>query len=153
LFKDKFDQNQIPQVSLLQLLEKFDGKTEILSPIGTENIEKKKFEIEQLPECLIIYIKRFTNNSWNDEKNPTIVNFPVRNLDLREPCLLPDTMERTKYDLVANVCHEGDKGQSKVHCFHPNSQKYFEMIDLFIKEILPQEISISESYIQFYIRK
>eukprot|EP01080_Neovahlkampfia_damariscottae_P006841 gene6841-11002_t len=152
LFKDKLEKNQIPQVPLVQLLAKFDGKNEILSPIS-DKIEKKKFQIEQLPECLIVHVKRFTKNNWSDEKNPTIVNFPVKNLDLRDCCKLPEHFERTKYDLIANICHEGKNGKSKVHLHNSNHEKYYEIIDLFVKEILPQEIAISESYIQFYLRK
>ena len=111
------DKNQIPQVPLIQLLTKFDGKNEILSPISNK-IEKKKFKIEQLPECLIVHVKRFTKNNWSDEKNPTIVNFPVKNLDLKDCCKLPDDFQRTKYDLIGNICHEGMNGKSKVHLFN-----------------------------------
>ena len=43
------------------------------------------------------------------EKNPTIVSFPIKRLDLRDFVELSDEQKQlvTQYDLVANVCHEG----------------------------------------------
>lgn len=32
----------------------------------------------------MIHIKRFTKNDFFVEKNPTIVNFPIKNLDLSD---------------------------------------------------------------------
>jgi U4/U6.U5 tri-snRNP-associated protein 2 len=72
---------QIPQVSLSKLLSKFDGMTLTESLIGRYH-EQKRFRITKLPSYLLIQIKRFEKNSFFVEKNPTIVNFPVRNLDL-----------------------------------------------------------------------
>lgn len=38
------------------------------------------------PACryLIFHLARFTKNNFYVEKNPTIVNFPVKNLELRD---------------------------------------------------------------------
>ena len=45
------------------------------------------------------------------EKNPTIVNFPIKNLDLTELIdqddVEPTNKKEFKYDLIANVIHEG----------------------------------------------
>lgn len=38
----------------------------------------KRFELVRLPFYLIIMYKRFHKNQWFIEKNPTIVNFPIR---------------------------------------------------------------------------
>lgn len=38
----------------------------------------KKFELTGLPPYIILYIKRFTRNNFYVEKNPTIVNFPIK---------------------------------------------------------------------------
>jgi U4/U6.U5 tri-snRNP-associated protein 2 len=44
------------------------------------------------------------------EKNPTIVNFPIKNVDMKE--LLSDEARKsnpnTIYDLIANIVHDGD---------------------------------------------
>lgn len=44
----------------------------------------KRSQIVRLPNYLIFHIKRFTKNNWAEEKNPTIVNFPIKNLDMRD---------------------------------------------------------------------
>ena len=48
---------------------------------GAEVMEKKSFEVTRLPEYLFIHIRRFSKNTFFKEKNPTIVNFPVKNLE------------------------------------------------------------------------
>lgn len=77
LFIDEFRENIIPQVNLYQLLTKFNGVTEKEYKTYKDNF-MKRFEITQLPPYLILYIKRFTKNTFFVEKNPTIVNFPVK---------------------------------------------------------------------------
>lgn len=42
------------------------------------------YKLLSLPKYVILYIKRFTKNNFFLEKNPTIVNFPVKNLELRD---------------------------------------------------------------------
>jgi U4/U6.U5 tri-snRNP-associated protein 2 len=45
---------------------------------------KKTYSIQSLPQYIIFHVKRFTRNNFFVEKNPTIVNFPVKNLELRD---------------------------------------------------------------------
>jgi uncharacterized UBP type Zn finger protein len=45
---------------------------------------KKTYSITSLPSYLIFHVKRFTRNNFFVEKNPTIVNFPIKNLELRD---------------------------------------------------------------------
>ena len=77
LFIDEFRENIIPQVNLYQLLTKFNGFAEKEYKTYKDNF-LKKFTITELPSYLILYIKRFTKNTFYVEKNPTIVNFPVK---------------------------------------------------------------------------
>jgi len=78
LFKDNADTNFIPQVPLFDLLAKFDGLTSETLATG----EKRRYQLSKLPKYLIIHYKRFTSNNWFKEKNPTLVNFPLFNLDM-----------------------------------------------------------------------
>ena len=78
-------------------------------------------------------MKRFQKNQFFREKNPTIVNFPVKNLALGDIVPLPEggplcawhravqamvpslvwcAGKAVRYDLIANVVHEGlpDRG-------------------------------------------
>ena len=63
--------------------------------------------------------------------------------------------EGTTYDLIANVVHDGspETGNYRVHILHAGSGKWFEMNDLYMTEILPQMITLTEAYIQIYKRR
>lgn len=153
LFKDEFRENIIPQVNLYTLLQKFNAQTEKEYKTYKENF-MKRFEITELPPYLILYIKRFTKNTFFVEKNPTIVNFPVKNVDFGD-ILTQEVKERytsTTYDLVANIVHDGEpgKGTYRVHVLHKGSGKWYEMQDLHVTDILPQMITLTEAYIQIY---
>ncbi|KAH0568896.1 U4/U6.U5 tri-snRNP-associated protein 2 [Cotesia glomerata] len=153
LFKDQFTENIIPQVNLYTLLNKFNAFTEKEYKTYKENF-LKRFEITELPPYLILYIKRFTKNTFFVEKNPTIVNFPVKNVDFGD-ILTPEVKARhpyTVYDLVANIVHEGEpgKGTYKVHILHRATGQWYEMQDLHVTQRLSQMITLSEAYIQIY---
>lgn len=77
LFIDEHREIIIPQVNLYQLLSKFNGVTEKEYKSYKDNF-MKRFEITRLPKFIILYIKRFTKNTFFVDKNPTIVNFPVK---------------------------------------------------------------------------
>jgi U4/U6.U5 tri-snRNP-associated protein 2 len=91
--------------------------------------------LSKLPPFLIFHIKRFTSNNFIEEKNPTIVNYPLRGVDMRECtsiyfpyrtiCLLssalllssdldnPEQESSTVYDLVANITHSSTAGTAR----------------------------------------
>ncbi|KAI8074098.1 hypothetical protein BC940DRAFT_223252, partial [Gongronella butleri] len=77
LYQDEKEVNIIPQVPLTTILHKYDGKT-----VQELNGQKKRYLITTLPRYLIFHVKRFSKNNWTDEKNPTIVNFPIKNINL-----------------------------------------------------------------------
>lgn len=77
LYQDEKDKEIVPQVPLTTILSKFDGHK-----VQEVNNQMKKYSITRLPQFLIFHIKRFHKNSWTSEKNPTIVNFPIKNVDM-----------------------------------------------------------------------
>ncbi|KAI8988673.1 hypothetical protein BDB01DRAFT_719137 [Pilobolus umbonatus] len=77
LYQDEKNKEIVPQVPLTTILSKFDGKK-----VQEVANEKKRYSITLLPEFLIFHIKRFNKNNWASEKNPTIVNFPIKNVDV-----------------------------------------------------------------------
>jgi len=83
LFKDSQGGNVIPQVPLYEVLQKFDGDT-MTDFLKEGSMERKKYRLKKLPPFIIFHLKRFVKNNFFMEKNPTIVHFPVRDLDLRE---------------------------------------------------------------------
>jgi len=156
LFKDNLD--FIPQVPLFNLLEKFNGEKPFEKIAkGGESREIKRYTLRRLPPYVMFVIKRFRNNNFFVEKNPTIVTFPLKGLDLRDyihPDCQPANPE-TKYDLVANICHVGkpEGGSYKCQVFHNPTQQWFELQDLRVTPVLPQMVALTESYIQLYQRQ
>ncbi|KAK2566273.1 U4/U6.U5 tri-snRNP-associated protein 2 [Acropora cervicornis] len=90
LYKDEYQQNIIPQ----------EYKT-------YKETFVKKFELTKLPKYLIMCVKRFTKNMFFVEKNPTVVNFPVKGVDMAEYLVsdpaVQDAHPHTQYDLVLEI--------------------------------------------------
>ncbi|KAK3727510.1 hypothetical protein QZH41_018373, partial [Actinostola sp. cb2023] len=123
LFKDELQQNIIPQISLFSLLSKFDGTTEKEYKTYKE-LFIKKFELTKLPPYLMTCFRRFAKNTFFTEKNATVVNFPVKAIDMAEYLStdpkVQDAHPHTTYDLIANICHEGDPegGTYRLYVLH-----------------------------------
>ncbi|KAF9166916.1 hypothetical protein DFQ26_006443 [Actinomortierella ambigua] len=154
LFHDEQEKDIIPQIPLQTILAKYDGKT-----FQETAADLKRFNITRLPNYLIFHIKRFSKNDFMEEKNPTIVTFPIKNLSMEEFVNDPtnETLG-TSYDLLANITHEGDPAvpQStayKVHLQHRAKEQWYQIQDLFVEDINAQMIFLSESYIQVWERR
>ncbi|KAJ2536161.1 U4 U6.U5 tri-snRNP-associated protein [Coemansia sp. RSA 1933] len=97
----------IPQVALASLIQRYNGTT-VVECQG----EAKQYRLLSLPQYIICHVKRFSRNSFSTEKNPTVVNFSIRNVPFGE--LLPDNAHKQQptsgsdtYDLIVNICHDG----------------------------------------------
>jgi U4/U6.U5 tri-snRNP-associated protein 2 len=84
LFRDEDGGLVIPQEPLVNVLKKFDGVTfsDAISLSGAA--QRKLYKLLKLPDYLILHLARFTTNRYSREKNPSIVAFPVKNLDLSD---------------------------------------------------------------------
>ena len=94
------------------------------------------------------------------EKNELVgaaIDFVVKSL----PDLLAD-----KYDLVANITHESPAevgregtydplqvGSYKCHVQHRGTKQWYEMQDLHVREVMTQQIGLSESYLLIFERQ
>ncbi|OAA61119.1 snRNP assembly protein [Niveomyces insectorum RCEF 264] len=114
LFQDEQERNIIPQVPLTTLLEKYDGHT-----AREQGDVRRWFRLRApLPPYLVLHMKRFSANKFVTERNPTIVTFDPRGLnmrpyveddqgrDLSDLDVAGDDDDPYIYDLVANVVHE-----------------------------------------------
>ncbi|KMZ62547.1 Ubiquitin carboxyl-terminal hydrolase family protein, partial [Zostera marina] len=154
LFKDAMEKNIIPQVPLFNILKKFDGEsvTEVVRP----SVARMRYHVTRLPKYLIIHMRRFTRNNFFIEKNPTLVNFPVKNLELKDYIPLPSPKReeklRSKYDLIGNIMHDGKPGEGFYRVFvqRKSEELWYEMQDLHVTETLPQMVALSETYMQIY---
>ena len=85
-----------------------------------------------LPRYLILHYKRFKLNNFFVEKNPTLVTFPVKNLELKDyvdgtPPPSGKQTIGTKFNLVANVCHTGtpEAGKYVCHVLHRATDEWY----------------------------
>ncbi|KDD75219.1 ubiquitin carboxyl-terminal hydrolase [Helicosporidium sp. ATCC 50920] len=149
LFKDALEKVIIPQVSIFELLAKFNGET------VTDDIKlgRRTFRLTRLPPYLIVHVARFSRNQFFLEKNPTLVSFPIKHLDLSLVCPVPPSQPCT-YSLVANLIHEGraEEGSCLAHIHRKVENAWFEVQDLRTTEVLPQIVELSQTYMQVYER-
>jgi len=131
LFRDVMEKNAIPQVALAELL--------------------KPFALKTAPEYLILaFVNRFSKNQFTKEvsKNPTIVTFPVKNLKIQASSSSGSNSNSNpfSYDLLANVDSAG-----KATVKHVDGN-WYETNDLFVNEVLAQQVTLGETYLQIYKR-
>jgi U4/U6.U5 tri-snRNP-associated protein 2 len=227
LFRDEDGGLVIPQEPLSLVLKKFDGVSFFDAVSQSGVAQRKKYQLLKLPDYLILHLARFKTNHYNREKNPTIVAFPVKNLDLGDYTFppagkiappteaevrnmsvraggdfhsSPGTIDSHNLHAPMFVCTSQAKelkvmlqryGQSaladgvlerkelvdaavdfavtrlpdlladkydlvgfyKCHVQHRGTNQWYEMQDLHVQEIMPQQIGLSESYVLIFERK
>jgi U4/U6.U5 tri-snRNP-associated protein 2 len=86
------------------------------------------------------------------EKNPTIINFPIKNISLEEICPENTKNRENKYNLLANIIHDGkfEAGSFRAQVKNKALDKWYEIQDLYVTNILAQSVIVSESYIHIY---
>ena len=98
LFRDADGGLVIPQEPLVTVLKKFDGVS-FSDILNKDKAQRRRYRIQQLPPYLILHLARFQTNQYTSEKNPTIVAFPVRNLDLSDYVFTKDEKKKEKQKL------------------------------------------------------
>jgi U4/U6.U5 tri-snRNP-associated protein 2 len=163
LFQDELERNIIPQVPLASILSKYDG----LKAQEQLNHRKRYRLLHPLPPYLLFHIKRFSQNKFVSERNPTIVTFDARNLDM-SPYVEPNPQiappgEPIWYDLVANVVHEAVRGREdsvegeeekrtwKVQL--RRGEDWVQIQDLFVEQTQRELLYLGESYLQVWERR
>ncbi|KAK4173454.1 hypothetical protein QBC36DRAFT_335816 [Triangularia setosa] len=168
LFQDEQEANIIPQVPLSSLLAKYNGvKAQEL------NAQRKRYRLmHPLPPFLVFHVKRFSKNKFVSERNPTIVTFDARNLDIG-PYVEPDPNhappgEPIWYDLVANVVHEAVRQKEDVADSAVGEEKKTWKVqlrdkargeewvvaqDLFVEKIREELLYLGETYLQVWERR
>lgn len=113
LFRDADHGMIIPQIPIFDLLRKFNG-TSFTEEVSGGTIIRRCYHIRKMPKYLVFNLDRKGKgrDGLASDKNRTIVTFPARNLEMRElytPLHTEDAepSSGTKYDLIANICHQG----------------------------------------------
>jgi len=114
---------------------------------------KKKLDLWNLPEILIIHLKRFRNfGSW--EKITKAVDFPLKGLDL-SGCTLKGR-EVPIYDLYAFSNHYGGRGGGHYTGCALNNDKWFNFDDSHVSQLSAARIRqqyASSAYVLFYKKR
>jgi len=166
LFQDEQERNIIPQVPLTTILSKYNGVT-----AQELNAQRKRYRLQHpLPPYLLLHVKRFSQNKFVSERNPTIVTFDARvGLDVN-PYVEPDPSQHPPgepiwYDLVANVVHEAvrakedvaDSGEErktwKVQLRDKATDEWYLAQDLFVDKVRAELLYLSETYLQVWERR
>jgi hypothetical protein len=91
LFRNHEGELVIPQVPInMVITNKYNGSTYLAAAptsgqtSGTSEVVSKRCRIQKLPEYLVLHLKRFEKNKFFLEKNPTIITFPVKNLEMKD---------------------------------------------------------------------
>ncbi|KAG8387606.1 hypothetical protein BUALT_Bualt02G0038700 [Buddleja alternifolia] len=116
--------HQCFQVPLLNILQKFNGET--VTEVVDSHFARMRYRVTRLTQYLILHMRRFSSNNFFVEKNPTLVNFPVRNLELRDYIPLPE------------------------HNANERVRSRYQMQDLHVTQTLPQVAALSETYMLIY---
>ncbi|MCJ1471835.1 hypothetical protein MMC13_000476 [Lambiella insularis] len=165
LFQDELDKNIIPQIPLTSILAKYDG----IKAQEHLNTRKRYRLLHPLPPFLLFHVKRFSKNKFVTERNPTIVTFPVRSLDMSpyvepNPSLHPPG-EPIWYDLVANVTHEAVRirddsveGEAEKKVWRAQVRdrardEWLEIQDLFVERVATETLFTKESYLMVWERR
>lgn len=148
LLKDEKSKTASLQVPIYTLLSKFDGHSKQFLATTREN---RTCKIQTLPDYLVFFVKRFTQNMYLVEKNKTIVNFPVDELDLTE---YTSETQNTKYNLSAYICHTGENpaGSCLARYLHKANGKWYNAQDGTVDELQAELHFVAEAYILFYER-
>lgn len=165
LFQDELEKNIIPQVPLTTILSKYDGKS-----AQEHHAQRKRYRLlHPLPPYLILHVKRFSQNKFVSERNPTIVTFDARNLDV-SPYVEPNPAEWPPsepiwYDLVANVVHEavrtredvadsGDERKTwKAQVRDRATGEWVSCQDLYVEKVQSELLYLGETYLQIWERR
>ncbi|CAL4076407.1 unnamed protein product [Meganyctiphanes norvegica] len=112
----------------------------------------KYSKMMQLPETLMIHLKRFRHEYMFSSKIGQYVSFPLHGLDLT-PFLHKDcTSDVRTYDLYAVICHHGTAGGGHYTAYSQNwtNNRWYEFDDQYVTEVSQETVAKCEAYVLFY---
>uniref|UniRef100_A0A671VL28 Ubiquitin carboxyl-terminal hydrolase n=1 Tax=Sparus aurata TaxID=8175 RepID=A0A671VL28_SPAAU len=114
----------------------------------------KKFDLWSLPRILVVHLKRFSyNRCWRD-KLDTVVDFPIRDLNMSEFVCDPKAGPYT-YDLIAVSNHYGGMGGGHYTAYGKNKVdgKWYYFDDSSVSSATEDQIVTKAAYVLFYQRR
>ncbi|AWO98500.1 putative ubiquitin carboxyl-terminal hydrolase 2-like [Scophthalmus maximus] len=109
----------------------------------------KKFTIQKFPKILVLHLKRFSE-ARRTSKLSTFVNFPMKDLDLRE--FASEHSINAVYNLYAVSNHSGTTmgGHYTAYCRNPNTGEWHTFNDSRVTPLNSLQVRSSDAYVLFY---
>lgn len=110
----------------------------------------KKFSIQRFPKILVLHLKRFSESRIRTSKLTTFVNFPLRDLDLRE--FASENTNHAVYNLYAVSNHSGTTmgGHYTAYCRSPVTGEWHLFNDSSVTAMSSSQVRTSDAYLLFY---
>ncbi|KAG6526805.1 ubiquitin carboxyl-terminal hydrolase 8-like [Zingiber officinale] len=114
----------------------------------------KKLDLWRLPEVLVIHLKRFSYTRYTKNKLETLVEFPIRDLDLTNYIAGTPKQISNNYQLYAVSNHYGNMGGGHYTAFvyHGGENRWYDFDDRNVVPIAEEGIKTSAAYVLFYRR-
>lgn len=126
-------------VPLETLLAKYDGARRSLDPATGEY---KQYVLLDMPEFLVLQVRRFRRELYFAEKNGSVVALPLDNM----------LLGGARYSLAAAVSHEGSVDAGVFHAIIRvgSSSQWLDICDVDVEPLLPQQVSVCCSVLLLY---
>ncbi|KAJ8245506.1 hypothetical protein GJAV_G00271450 [Gymnothorax javanicus] len=114
----------------------------------------KKLDLWSLPPVLVVHLKRFSYSRYMRDKLDSLVDFPLRHLDMSEFLINPNAGPCT-YDLIAVSNHYGGMGGGHYTAFAKNKDddKWYYFDDSSVSPANEDQIVSKAAYVLFYQRR
>ncbi|XP_010191436.1 PREDICTED: ubiquitin carboxyl-terminal hydrolase 4, partial [Mesitornis unicolor] len=114
----------------------------------------KKFDLWSLPRILVVHLKRFSYSRYWRDKLDTVVEFPIRGLNMSEFVSDPRAGSYV-YDLIAVSNHYGAMGVGHYTAYAKNkvNDKWYYFDDSSVSVASEDQIVTKAAYVLFYQRR
>jgi ubiquitin carboxyl-terminal hydrolase 4/11/15 len=122
---------------------------------GLKTIPTKKVDLNYLPKVLIIQLKRFNYTPNRRYKVDTVIEFPIKDLNM-EPYVKHNLDNSSLlYDLIAVSYHLGSLYGGHYIAVAKNylNKKWYEFNDANVREINEYDIDMTDAYVLVYLKK
>ncbi|XP_055087442.1 ubiquitin carboxyl-terminal hydrolase 15-like isoform X2 [Periophthalmus magnuspinnatus] len=114
----------------------------------------KKLDLWSLPPVLVVHLKRFSYSRYMRDKLDSLVDFPLRDLDMSEFLINPNAGPCV-YDLIAVSNHYGGMGGGHYTAYAMNKDdgKWYNFDDSSVSPASEDQIVSKAGYVLFYQRQ
>uniref|UniRef100_A0A1A8HJA9 Ubiquitin carboxyl-terminal hydrolase n=1 Tax=Nothobranchius korthausae TaxID=1143690 RepID=A0A1A8HJA9_9TELE len=114
----------------------------------------KKLDLWSLPPVLVVHLKRFSYSRYMRDKLDSLVDFPLRDLDMSEFLINPNAGP-CRYDLIAVSNHYGGMGGGHYTAYAKNKgdEKWYNFDDSSVSPASEDQTVSKAGYVLFYQRQ